>query len=95
MVVLAVTWIANEDTEQEVIQAFERLAEASRREPGCKMYLVHQDREDKRRFFVYEQYINEQALQAHREAPHFQEIAAKTLPKLGNRAEAYLMDPVA
>ncbi len=95
MIVLAVTWIANEGQETEVIEAFQRLGRGSRNEPGCRMYVVHQDRDDKRRFFVYEQYEDDAALQAHRETSHFQEIAVKTLPKLGKRTEAHLMEPVA
>lgn len=95
MIVLAVTWIASEGHEADVIKAFEKLAAGSRTEAGCRMYLVHQDRDDKRRFFVYEQYEDEGALDAHRDTSHFQEIAVNTLPKLGKRAEAHLMDPVA
>ncbi len=95
MVVLAVTWIANEGNESAVISAFKRLADGSRKEPGCRMYVVHQHRDDKRKFFVYEQYDDDAALQAHRDTPHFQEIALKTLPALGKRAEAHLMEPVA
>lgn len=95
MVVLAVTWIANEGKEQEFLKTFEALGNASRNEPGCRMYVVHQDRDDKRRFFVYEQYDDDAALQAHRDTQHFQELALKKLPSLGVRTEAHLMDPVA
>jgi quinol monooxygenase YgiN len=95
MVVLAVTWIANEGQEEQVVKAFERLGAGSRKEPGCRLYVVHQNRDDKRRFFVYEQYDNDAALQAHRDTSHFQEIAVNTLPKLGKRVEAHLMEPVA
>ncbi len=95
MVVLAVTWIAHEGHETEMLSAFQQLAAGSRKEPGCRMYVVHQDREDNRRFFVYEQYDDDAALQAHRDTPHFQQIAAQTLPTLGQRTEAHLMKPVA
>ncbi|HEY3927425.1 MAG TPA: putative quinol monooxygenase [Candidatus Koribacter sp.] len=95
MVVLAVTWIANQGHESAVIDAFKRLAAGSRTEPGCRLYIVHQHRDDHRRFFVYEQYEDDAALQAHRDTPHFQEIALKTLPSLGKRADAHIMDPLA
>jgi quinol monooxygenase YgiN len=95
MVVLAVTWIAHEGQEHEMLQAFQRLAAASRQEPGCRMYVVHQHREDKRTFFVYEQYDDDSALQAHRDSPHFQEIVKDTLHSLGRRVDAFLMEPVA
>jgi quinol monooxygenase YgiN len=95
MLVLAVTWIANEGNEEEVLSAFKKLGAASRQEPGCRMYVVHQGRDDMRRFFVYEQYDDDAALQAHRATSHFQEIALKTLPSLGKRLDAHLMNPVA
>jgi autoinducer 2-degrading protein len=95
MVVLAVTWIAHEGQEHEMLQAFERLAAASRKEPGCRMYVVHRHREDKRTFFVYEQYDDDAALQAHRDSPHFQEIIKENLHSAGRRTEAFLMEPVA
>jgi quinol monooxygenase YgiN len=95
MVILAVTWVANEGREAEVKAAFATLAAGSRSEPGCRLYVVSQNREDRRRFFVYEQYDDDAALQAHRATPHFQEIALQTLPSLGKRVEAHLMDPVA
>ena len=95
MVVLAVTWLAHDGQEQQMLEAFERLGVASRQEPGCRTYVVSRHREDKRMFFCYEQYDDDQALQAHRDSPHFQEIAKKQLHLLGRRADAFLMDPVA
>ena len=95
MLVLAVTWVAQAGKEQEVLAVFSRLGAASRKEPGCRMYVVHKDRDDGRRFFVYEQYDDEAALQAHRDSAHFQEIALGLLPQIAHRAEAHLMNPVA
>ncbi len=95
MLVLAVTWIANEGHESAVTDAFGKLAVSSRQEHGCRMYVVHQDREDARRFFIYEQYDDDAALQAHRDTAHFQEIALKTLPTIAKRTEAHLMNTVA
>lgn len=40
-------------------------------EPGCVSFDVVQDVEDERRFIFHEVYLDEAALQAHREAPHF------------------------
>ncbi|ABF42869.1 Antibiotic biosynthesis monooxygenase [Candidatus Koribacter versatilis Ellin345] len=95
MVVLAVTWVAHEGQEQEMAEAFERLGAASRQEPGCRMYVVHRHREDKRTFFIYEQYDDDAALQAHRDSPHFQKIVKEDLHLAGRRTDAFLLDPVA
>ena len=56
MVVLAVTWLANEGHEFDVAQLFKTLEAESRKEPGCLMYIVHRHNTDNRRFFIYEQY---------------------------------------
>ncbi len=94
MIVLAVTWQADAGNEKKVMQVFGKLAEASRREPGCRMYVVHQHREDPCRFLVYEQYDDETALQAHRDSPHFQTFAMQELPSLGKRLDGDLYNPL-
>lgn len=40
-------------------------------EPGCVSFDVVQDVDDDHRFLFHEVYLDEEALQAHREAPHF------------------------
>ncbi len=40
-------------------------------EPGCLRFNVLQDNEDANRYYFFEVYKDEAALQAHREAPHF------------------------
>ncbi len=43
------------------------------------MYLVHRSPTDPRRFFLYEQYTDQAALDAHRASPHFQAHVANGL----------------
>jgi quinol monooxygenase YgiN len=90
MVILAVTWMANSGNEKAVVEIFRKLQTASRKEPGCLMYIVHQHRSDPRRFFVYEQYQDDEALNQHRQSPHFQEYAASLLPRLAERLQGDL-----
>lgn len=94
MIVLTVQWLANIGEEDKVKETFQKLAEASRKEPGCKLYLVHQHRDNRRRFFLYEQYENDAALQAHRESPHFQTFGMQQLPEIAKRIEAELYNLV-
>jgi (4S)-4-hydroxy-5-phosphonooxypentane-2,3-dione isomerase len=94
MVVLAVTWMAKVGHEAEVANIFATLTEASRKEPGCAMYQVHRHKTDPRRFFIYEQYKDDAALEAHRNAPHFLQYARKDLPKLADRTEGNLYEPL-
>ena len=94
MVVLAVTWMAKQGRETEVADIFCKLTEESRKESGCLMYQVHRHKTDLRRFFVYEQYKDDAALEAHRAAPHFLQYARKGLPKVAERVEGHLLVPI-
>jgi quinol monooxygenase YgiN len=94
MIVLAVTWKAHAGKEDETVRVFSILQAESRKEPGCVMYVVHRGHEDRSRFFVYEQYKDEAALEAHRATKHFQQYARGELLKLGDRVDANLYDPI-
>jgi quinol monooxygenase YgiN len=94
MVVLAVIWMAKLGQEAEVAKLFTKLTEASRKEPGCVTYQVHRHKTEPRRFFIYEQYKDDAALEAHRSAPHFLQFARKDLPKVADRVEGQLYEPI-
>ena len=94
MIVLAVTWIAKQGKEADAERLFRELTEASRNEPGCLMYLVHRHTEDPRHFFIYEQYRDQAALDAHRNTPHFQHIARGSLLQVADRKDANLYAPL-
>jgi len=94
MVVLAVTWMAKPGRDDEVADIFRKLQEASRREPGCLMYVVHRHKTDARRFFIYEQYRDDAALDAHRNSPHFQKYAVRRLRETAERKEGELYSPL-
>lgn len=79
MICLNVLLTVKPGTESEVAAFFQPLAEASRKEPGCRMYIAHQHLDDPTRFLVYEQYDDDAALGAHRHAPHFKQYAAQGL----------------
>jgi len=94
MVVLAVTWLAKAGRETEVADLFSKLTEESRKEPGCAMYQVHRHLTEPRRFFIYEQYKDDAALESHRNTSHFLQYAKKDLPKIADRVEGQLYDPL-
>lgn len=94
MVVLAVTWMAKQGREGEVADVFAKLTEEARKEPGCVMFVAHRHKTEPRRFFVYEQYKDDAALEAHRASPHFLQYARKELPKLGDRVDGQLYEPL-
>jgi autoinducer 2-degrading protein len=94
MVVLAVTWIAKIGRESETAAIFDKLQGESRKEAGCAMYQVHKHKTDPRRFFIYEQYKDDAALEAHRTSAHFLQMAKKDLPKVADRTEGHLFEPL-
>jgi quinol monooxygenase YgiN len=94
MLVLAVTWQANPGKESEVARLFQILQVESRKEPGCLLYLVQRHCDNPRLFFVYEQYQDDAALDAHRATPHFQQYARGELPKVAERIAADLYEPL-
>jgi quinol monooxygenase YgiN len=71
-----------------------KLEPESRGEPGCLMFIVHRHRTDPRRFFIYEQYRDDAALEAHRASPHFQKYVVGELSKHGARVEGELYKPL-
>jgi len=94
MVVLAVTWKSHAGQESRVAELFSALSKAARAEPGCVMFLVHRHRDDPSRFFVYEQYRDDAALQSHRDTEHFKRYVREELPRVGDRVEGNLYDPL-
>jgi len=94
MVVLAVTWMAKVGREVEVAGILSKLTDESRKEPGCSIYQVHRHKTDPRRFFIYEQYKDDAALEAHRAAPHFLQYVKKELPRIADRVEGQLYEPL-
>lgn len=87
MICLAVTYVFHPGREQEALPLFAALTAASRAEPGCRMYLVHRSTAAPRRFFLYEQYDDQAALDAHRASEHFARYAAGALfPLLESRS---------
>ncbi len=94
MVVLAVVWMAKPGKESEAAKIFAAMQAESRKEPGCLMYVVHRHRKDPRRFFIYEQYQDDAALQAHRDSPHFQHYVNGQLAGVGDRVEGELYAPL-
>jgi quinol monooxygenase YgiN len=84
--------MAKTGREAAVTDLFEKLTAESRKEPGCAMYQVHRHRTEPRRFFIYEQYKDDAALEAHRTAPHFLQYAKKELPKIADRVEGNLFE---
>jgi len=72
MVILLVTLQVKPEHLSEFLEVARHDAEHSEKdEPGCLRFDVSQDRGDPNRFYFYEVYRDEAALDAHRRTPHF------------------------
>jgi autoinducer 2-degrading protein len=74
MYVVLARLVARPGEEATIVEAMREIVPASRAEPGCLLYIAHQDESDPRRFMFYEQYVDEAAYQAHVASEHYQRI---------------------
>ncbi len=65
---------ASED-HHEITDVLEKLTAASREEPGCVSYVPHWCEDAPDTVLIYEQYNDREALEVHRNSPHFQKYA--------------------
>ncbi|HVW76451.1 MAG TPA: putative quinol monooxygenase [Alloacidobacterium sp.] len=71
-----------EEHRQQISEILEKLAIASRKEPGCASYVPHWVEDDPSTVLIYEQYQDGESLEAHRATPHFKEYAVGGLYQL-------------
>ncbi len=72
MVCVGVTYVVKPGFEAEAEEIFAVMTRHTRQEAGCRFYQAHRSTADPRRFFLYEQYDSEAALDAHRKADYFE-----------------------
>jgi quinol monooxygenase YgiN len=88
--VVAATWYAREGAEERIREILERLTPQVREEPGCRMWQVHRSPDDPRLFFLYEQYDDEAAFEAHTATPHVERyVRGEAIPLLERRERAF------
>jgi len=63
-------------------------------EPGCALYQANRAADNPDLFLLYEHYVDQAALAAHRETPHFKEIIEGTIVPLLDRRERAFYDLV-
>ncbi len=86
MICIAVTYVVKPGYEVEALNIFNTMMPHTRTEPGNLLYLVHRSTSDPRHFFLYEQYTDQAAFQAHRTADYFvQYITNGLMPIIESR----------
>ncbi|GAA0669606.1 hypothetical protein GCM10009535_56810 [Streptomyces thermocarboxydovorans] len=74
-----------------VADALREVIPLARGEEGCALFLVSRGQTDPDEFVLVEHFVDEAALQAHRETPHFRQIIeGRVLPLLEKRERSVL-----
>lgn len=63
------------DDRDEVAEVLRKLTAGSRSEPGCVSYIGHFVEGDPATVLIYEQYVDQAAVEHHRETSHFKQYA--------------------
>jgi quinol monooxygenase YgiN len=87
VLIVVARYVVSEGHDSTVARLLRKNAQASRAEPGCLEFSVYQEIDDPRAFLLYERYTSEDAFQAHRRTPHFEDIIEQqVVPLLEERA---------
>ena len=92
MIVLIAQHFAKEGNEEDVAAALREMSAYcnSDAEPGCLMYIVNRNTENPRHFLIYEQYVDQTALEAHANTPMFKEtLLGEEIPLLESRERSF------
>lgn len=92
MIVLMADYYTQEGKDDAVAEVLRGMSAYcnSEQEPGCAMYIVNRSVDDPRHFLLYEQYVDQAALDAHRETAMFKEkILGTVVPMLERRQPTF------
>ena len=81
--VVSAKWRATTGKEGRLAEICEAMTEPSRAEEGNLFYQAHRSPEDPQLFYLYEQYADEAAYQAHMDSEHFTRmVKGEAIPEL-------------
>ena len=90
VLVVTARWRAKRGQSGKVAEILAQHAMQTRAEPGVVTFIAHQSQEDECEFFLYEQFVDREALAFHEETAHFKEnVLERALPLLEVRKREY------
>jgi quinol monooxygenase YgiN len=96
LAIMATLKVQDGKADEFIAAAQEMVASVGREEAGkTVMYTLHRSRQDPNTFIFYEQYMDEDALAAHRGTGHMAAFGGKIRELLAGRPEIVQLDPVA
>ncbi|MTH55210.1 antibiotic biosynthesis monooxygenase [Bacillus mangrovi] len=84
---------AKEGREEELFAAMKKAIAPSRAEEGCISYDLHRSKEDKGVFVFFENWKDQEAVDAHIASPHYQAYREEIAPLIETR-EVHFLDKV-
>ena len=91
MIILVANYTTKPGKSAQVLNLLRDMAQhVMEKEAGCKMYQISVGRDNENAIVLYEQYVDEAALQEHRETPHFQSYVLEQIVPLLEKREATL-----
>jgi len=79
-------WWVQENKLEQVMQLLAEAIKQTRQEPGNLFFTVHQSNADPDTIMLYEGYINQAAVDEHKNSTHYQTlVAGQIIPLLENR----------
>lgn len=94
MISFTVRLTFEEGTREAIAGLLRQLTPASRQETGCINYIAHFVEAEPLTVLIYEQYVDEAALEHHRNSPHFLQYAANGLYKLKHNRELERLEAI-
>lgn len=94
MFCVSVTYVVQPGHEEEALDIFKTMTEHTRNEAGNLFYVAHRSTSDPRHFFLYEQYTDQDAFQAHRSADYFVQYITNRLMHMIESRTAEVGEPL-
>jgi quinol monooxygenase YgiN len=86
MFVIAAQWYAKEGKEEEVADLVRQAIPRTRAEPGCRLFIVNRAVDDRRKFLLYEHFVDRAAFEAHTATDSFKDlVVGRIVPLLETR----------
>ena len=85
MIVIAAMITTFDDQGEAFKKSFKLLAAKVRKDPGVISYVLHRMIDNPSKFFVFEQYEEEEAIKFHGSTPHFKEYRKQTAHMVKDR----------
>lgn len=89
-IVIFAKWQVKSGQLDQILPVLEASAPKSRDEEGNLSYQAHQTIEDEHCILLFETYRDQEALEFHRDSPHFQELGLNTIVPLLSHREVFI-----